>query len=458
MEGKAAGLRPTAPLQGLALTGRASARSARATQGVNQRKGADVAAASGAKRIVRETETIIEKGEEGDDQDEGEERAATELHPEAPLFSTLLRTAKKVESVGVRRTDPDSGYLGTMPPDMTESSLKARFGGGSYRLEAKNVNNQIVKDGVRIVKIAGDPVFTSEVEESEWRRAHGLKPKPAESSSAGGSAGQEIKDLFLLWEERDEKRRREDRERETRERAEAAAREERERKEQTEREERERRRLEEIAARERKEQEDREERRRQAQREDDDRRARQHREDMDRMQAQNAATLQQSQQFFQQLAAASKTEGKNAHDPIATLVAGVQLAQTIGGGGSDRGVLGDLFSRLPETLAEVRKTAGAAYNEVKRSKGGAGASGAPELRLQGPLALKAKRVLLRLKAAGQDPEKAIDQLLTVAEAQLPARPRPRPKGKPAAPARRPAAAAARRRPPNRAPGKGRRAS
>ena len=130
-----------------------------------------MAASAAKRRTIRTTEVEVE----GDDQDGAEAaEAAEDQHPEAPLFSPLLRRAKKVEVVAVRRTDPDSGYLGTLPPDMTESTLKSRWGGGVYRLEAKNVNNQIVASGVRVLKIAGDPVFASEVEE-QGRRTPNLR-------------------------------------------------------------------------------------------------------------------------------------------------------------------------------------------------------------------------------------------------------------------------------------------
>lgn len=400
-----------------------------------------MAASAAKRRTIRTTEVEVE----GDEQDEAGEAAAEDQHPEAPLFSPLLRRAKKVESVAVRRTDPDSGYLGTLPPDMTESTLKARWGGGMYRLEAKNVNNQIVASGVRVLKIAGDPVFASEVEEEEWRRSHGLKKK----AKADSDPGESVRELIMMLEERDEKRRAEQLAREEKQRTEAAAREERQRTEIESKLTTERQQREEERRRYQVEADEREEKRRSAAREDDQRRAQQHKEDMERMALLNQQTLQQSQAFYQQLAQTMKSDGPK-DDPIKTLIAGVQLATTLGGGGGggDEGPLTSLIKRLPETIAEARKTGGAMFAEVKASRrAGGGAARNPaaadddSLVIRGPLAAKARGVLTALAKAGKNPEEEVDKLLTFAAASIGHTPAPAkasaPRPRVAPPSRRP---------------------
>jgi hypothetical protein len=409
---------------------------------------------SAAKReTIRETVREVERDP---DDDAGDTEDAEDQHLEAPLFSPLMRRAKRIEVVAVRRTEPDSGYLGTMPPDVTEATLKTRWGGGSYRLEGKNASGQILAGCVRTLKLAGDPIFAGDAEEMEWRRAHGLKARAA----ADAPPTESIKDLIMLLEQRDEKRRAELTEREEKRRAEAVEREERARQETAAREERARKELEDRLAIERqqreereraqlKESDDREERRRNQAREDDERRSRQHREDMERMALTNQQTLQQSQAFYQQLAQVMKVEGGGrGDDPVKTLIAGVELARSLGpgggGGDSDEGPLTTMAKRLPEILAEARRTGAAALAEIRNSgRGGAAPVANPEaITLTGPVALKARKVLAAMAKQGKNPEEEIDKLLTFAAASMgadvstPAAPAPR--KKPAA-ATRPAA-------------------
>jgi hypothetical protein len=398
------------------------------------------AAAAKRERITRTTETI-------DAEDDDEEASDQDAHLESPLFSPVLLRARRIETVGVRRTDPDSGYLGYMSPDVTETTLRAKWGGGTYRLEGKNLAGQVVKDGVRTCKIAGDPIFTSELEEKDWRRMHSLPAKEAPAAAALSVA-----DMLRLIDEKDEKRRKEQADREERERKELAERETRDRLKREETEAQKKKDQDDREERRAKEQEEREDRRRKEAKEDEERRARVHREDMERMAAQSAAALLQTQQFFQQMAVtlqASHAEKPKESDPIKALMAGVQLAQALvnkggggdGGGGEPDSPLTALVKRLPETLAEARKTGGAMIAEMRAAGGGA-PTGAPgggrrdALTITGKLATKAKAVLLKLQQAGKDPEKEMDQLLTFAAAAIPDAPSTR------APARRPPQAAA----------------
>lgn len=352
---------------------------------------------------------------------------------EAPLFATSEKKLKRINTVAVHRSEPDSGYLGWMAPDVSEAALVSKWGGGTYKLEAKNALGQVVPGGIRTLKLAGDPIFSSQVEEKRWRRANGLNDRE------DGAGALSTKDLLALIEEKDEKRRAEQLEREDRQRAEIAAREERERVAREERAAQAQRDADERKARETKEADEREERRRREAREDDERRARIHREDMERLTNQNASTLAQSQQFFQQLATTLKADA--AHAPAAdsggavmkALLTGIQVAREIAGaaGGGDKDTpppdaLTSLIQRLPETLREVRNTGAAVYGELAGKKpaapGGpaAGKRRAPtdHLTITGPTATKAKRVLNALAAAGKNPEAEMDQLLDFAAAQL----------------------------------------
>ncbi len=382
------------------------------------------------------TTTVVTKKKIDGDEEETETGEDLEDLSAAPLFGDIDRKTKKIDRVSVRRVEPESGYMGVMQPDVTEAKIAAKWGGGEYRLEAKNEAGVIQK--VRQIKIAGDPLFASEAEEKRWRRLNGLDAK-------GSGGGADVKDLILLMEERDEKRRSEQLDREERVRKEAAEREERDRRYREERE---------ITAR--REAEEREERRRLQAREDDERRQRIHREEMERLQVQQAAQLAQAQQFFQQLTTAMKADAKNAgeQNPVSLLVTGMQLARELGGGAGDGpDALTSLIQRLPETLQEVRKTAAGAYAEITGKGGGAGKGGkmkADQLLISGPTATKAKKVLRALAAAGKDPEAEISKLLDFAAGAFPSTPTPATPAKPSpAPAAR-GKPTTRRRPPLRA--------
>jgi hypothetical protein len=266
--------------------------------------------------------------------EEEEEEEAEDL-ASAPLFAPVNRAGKRIDRVSVRRLEPNSGFMGIMPPTVTEDMIFAKWGGGDYRLEAKNDAGGILK--VRAYKIAGDPQFASEAEEKAWRRLNGLEPR-------GRAADTNVEKMLEVMEARDDKRRAELLEREERTRKDADAREERERRLREERDT--------IA---RREEDAREERRRREAREDDERRTRAHREDLERITAQNAAALAQSQQYFTQLAASMKADehGRSATDPVKTLITGIQLARDLGAaGGAAEGAtapdfLTALISRLP---------------------------------------------------------------------------------------------------------------
>ncbi len=378
--------------------------------------------------VKQETTTVTRRIDDDDD----EQDAAN--WSEAPLFATSAQKLKRINTVAVHRSDPDSGYLGWMAPDVSEASLVAKWGGGTYKLEAKNALGQVVQGGLRTLKLAGDPIFSSQVEEKRWRRANGLNDRDADAGQLS------TKDLLALIEEKDEKRRAEQLDREDRARAEIAAREERERVARDERAAQAQRDADERKARETKEGDEREERRRREAREDDERRSRIHREDMERLTSQNAQQLANSQQFFTQLATTLKADAA-AHPPAAAdgggaaikaLLTGIQIAREIAGGagGGDKDTppvdaLTSLIQRLPETLREVRQTGAAVYSELAGKPPAAPAAGpgkrrpAPEhLTITGPTAAKAKRVLSALAAAGKNPEAEMDRLLDFAAAQL----------------------------------------
>jgi hypothetical protein len=345
---------------------------------------------------------VTTKTVETHDEDEGPELQAT------PLFDRSDSKSKAITKISVRRTDPAEGHLGYLGPDASEAEIFAKWGGGEFVLQAKNDGMQIVKQTT--IKLAGDPLWQSEIEEARWRRQNGLRPIPR-----AGDAGGSIKDVMMLIEEREAKRRDEERERRTEEKREQAEREERNRREQREHEEK-------LA----REQSEREERRRRDETERDERRRQQHREDLDRVQAQAAATLAQTQQFFTQFQAMAKDGSRSDADPVKLLTAGMELALKLRGDGGGAGseapadALTTLLSRLPETLAEVRSTAKEAYHEIRGNGAPAARAALPAaaetgddddtVTITGATGKRLKAMIGVLQRAGRDPEEVIDGL------------------------------------------------
>lgn len=362
--------------------------------------------------------TVVTKQEfiDGEPDETVEEGDETQF---SPLFDDIDRQSKHIDKVYVRRTEPESGFLGTMPADVHEGTIFNKWGGGEYRLEAKNNGGRIVK--VRTCKIAGDPVFLSEAEERRWRKQNGL---PDIGKVAANTPT--MQDVLMLLAEREEKARQELFEREERQRTEMQTREARERQLNQDRELQLQRDRDTREDRIRKDNEEREDRRRREAKEDEERRNTAHRQDMERLASMNATQLQQTQTFFTQLTAALKSDGPK-HDPVASMLSGMQIAREMSGGGAGEpgDALTTLLTRLPETLSELRQTGAAAYSELSGRKAGRPAGIGKEedfLTITGPTATRAKAVLAKLAAQGKNPEAVINQLLTIASGQRPGAP------------------------------------
>jgi hypothetical protein len=382
------------------------------------------------------TQVTTKTIEERDDDDPAVEYQVT------PLFDrSSSKKTKTITRISVRRTDPEEGHLGILGADATEHEIFQKWGGGEFDVKAKNDAGQVVTQ--MILRIAGDPVFQSEIAEARWRRANNLRPSTARPEGGG------IREILTVIEEREARRREEERERRTAERQEGLDREERNRREQREHEAKIAKDSEDREERRRKDDAEREDRRRSEARADDERRARQHREDIERVEAAAKLQLAQTQQFFSQLQAMAKREEHAAGgaDPIKILTTGMDLALKMregAGDGAPADALTALLSRLPETLAEVRTTAKEAYSEVKGKRAAAAPPSSvakgDEVTITGATATKLKKMITILTAAGGDPESVIgglaDHVIGRAAKQQAATPAPaRPSARPPTAAR-----------------------
>ena len=106
---------------------------------------------------MAKTQVTTKTIEERDPDDEIDPLALT------PLFDRGKdRKSKTITKISIRRTDPDEGHLGYLAADASEGDIKQKYGGGEFTLQAKNDSGQIVHT-LSNFKIAGDPVFQSEI-------------------------------------------------------------------------------------------------------------------------------------------------------------------------------------------------------------------------------------------------------------------------------------------------------
>ena len=315
---------------------------------------------------------------------------------------------------------------------VNEESLSTQFGGGEYRLQFKDEQNRFFKQVT--VTIAGEPFFTSDAQEVDYRRRRGLPPKPlAPGTVAPGAEALSMKDVLLMLEQREDKRRQEEREREERRRDEELALFTKKAALEQEALDRRRREDEDRETRRKRDEDEREERRRKELRADEERRAQLHKEDMERQ-----AQLFQSVIAMNKAAEASQ---KPTTDPVAMLVQGVELALRLrpgGEGGVDPDAPPDsplvsIFKSLAPRLPEVLAAASQASHDVRAEMADTGQQRPRPQRkpdpnalvIRGPAAVKMRQLAAHLAAQGKDPAQALDQLANIVMRK---RPKPLPPG------------------------------
>lgn len=380
----------------------------------------------GKKAVVTRTETVTD--------DEDVRAEAEKNFSDEPLFADLGGTDDTtVEKVTVSREDPDEGYLGTLTGGANELEIFQQWGGSKYKLIAKNGRGRILT--TRMLKLAGEPVFMSEVAEARWRRANGLSKKKAEPE-AGEVGAMSPRELMALIEtkadaakreaeEREERRRKEDHERE-----EKARREEREwraqmEKDRADREERIRREDAAQAARLDQQRREDDKRREDRIREDEQRREKDHERAMTSQLAAAKESQEKNQQFFTNMLAMAKGDAKASADPMAQVTQILTLVEALksasGNGGEPQDAVTALLSRLPETLQAAGSMVGNAIREVKggaprANNGGAGngdegdEGDGDKVVLDGAAATKVKELAAFLVSKGKDPRIALVQI------------------------------------------------
>jgi hypothetical protein len=343
--------------------------------------------------MAKSNTVTLKLGREKADDDEA---AGAEPFAETPLFSGK-EIGETVDHILVQRMGPvEEGSLGRIDPGSTEDEVARRWGGGKYKLIARNAKSKPVAGGFATIDIAGEPRFKTPAALKEYETMIGKAPAAAPAPAAPQGIG--IEQILTLFAGQDA-RARADAERRQAE-ADAAHKRELERlRLEADMREKERRADDERRAAEARE---RDERRQRESEEREERRAKEASEDRKRMQEHQAFMLQLSQ-----------TKG-GTKDPTETLLAGVRLALELGEARAGRGDGdgGDPVSELVHNLPTILEKAGALRNPSGAPPAAAAADKPDEVTLAGDLGRKAKAAVDHLKAQGIDPTQALDHTFT----------------------------------------------
>lgn len=316
-----------------------------------------------------------------------------EAFVDAPLFQ--VSDDREIAHVVVLRTDPDDGYLGKMPPTVTEGDLKKRWGGGKYQLQARSERNKTIKGGFRTIDISGDPQFESKAAQAKWKRQQGLDDVAAPTSEGIG-----IKEIFALLSSTESKQKAEAERRS----AELEAQHKREL---------ERIRVEgEIRARERQADderrermaEEREERRRKEDDSREDRRRKDEAEREERRRKDEDAARTRDREFQLQISALGRKGNADGSD---MLLKGIQLARELAPGGDDDNPIAAVAKALLPRVVD-----GFAPKPAPPTAPAAPAATKDAVTLDGEIGKKAQQVIDHLTSLGIDPERGIDHALT----------------------------------------------
>ncbi len=355
---------------------------------------------TGVRKVTeqRRTEYLEAPGDDTEIKDEEDQEPI-------PLFQSDVMTDKSVSRIRVIRKDPAEGLLGYLDDLSTgEAEISERWGGGTYRLEG--ITDRGAIKVVRILRLAGDPIFMSIAAESQWRRSRGLPPA-ARMGTSENHGGMNMQDLLVFQREQQAELRQAEQERR-----------ERERQEQREWDERRRR--------------DDEERERRKARDDMERDERRRKDTID-AEARNQTFVQQMLTVMQQSqlqslsfikeVAATKSAGNEGG-----LMEAVKVIATIkdafgGDGGEEPDIATVLIKNLGPILNGAGNAIGGAIREI-RSTSGSRTSGTSQADIPNAgqlsalsalpedslLTAKISALAGKIAAKGQDPERVLSQV------------------------------------------------
>lgn len=308
----------------------------------------------------------------------------------APLFAGFDTEDAEIDHIVVYRTKPlQEGQLDRLDVSATEEDIRERWGGGTFRVVGRDSNNKMLSGAYKTVDLAGDPIFDSDVSRRKWdamrRRMGGLAAEPTTPAPpAAPAGGMSPTDLLMMMSKVSADARAEAREAAQQRESEARAGHDRN--------------LEVM--------------RQEAKQREKDAEARADRE------RENAKDQRErDRQFFAQLTDLMRDKGEK-QDPMKALLAGVQLAQSLGSANSNQNPalafvenLPDIVDAATELVAEARGKRGKKTEDGEDE--GDDENAEPEFRATGQTAVTLKKVAEYFQAQGIDPAVAIERVAGV---------------------------------------------
>jgi len=328
--------------------------------------------------------------EDSDEKEQGERLAR------APLFGSLDDPGG-IDSIAIERIAPvrEGTLPGKLEPETTEDDIAARFGGGKFRLWARDARGKTITN--RVIEIGGEPIFSSEIARAQYRRMMG----PVPETPAPAQPTLSLQEIIALTTGADE-RRREDYERRMAEQERAHQRE-----------------IERLRV-------DGEQRERERAAEDERRRREGDERDL-RREKDAETTRQRDREFHAVMMQIAQVSGQGKADPVQVLLQGFQLGQQMVGGGEPPDAITALASNLPAILERAgsmlpgaRAAAAPAAEQVPATQG---PQRPDRIAFEGKIGVKARRVVEHLQRQGVDPElameRAFDMLLATRRQEAP---------------------------------------
>jgi hypothetical protein len=138
-------------------------------------------------------------------EDDGDDEPNTEI-VKYPLFAGAplgIDESSTPQHLLVSREGPvPEGHLGRLEPTATEADLKNKWGGGTYRIEARTAGGRAIKGGVARLIVAGEPFLQSDMAQLEYRRQMILmkgssRERTADSAGEAGTERQEARPTLV---------------------------------------------------------------------------------------------------------------------------------------------------------------------------------------------------------------------------------------------------------------------
>ena len=294
----------------------------------------------------------------------------------APLFAD--ESNGEIAYILVTREDPEEGYLGRISAAATEEDIRKKYGGGTFMIDARLSTGKPIKNGRKVIPIAGDPIFKNEAAERKWKRERGLLDPEKGTQKTQPETQFGLMEMMLLLDKQAEKARLEAREFGVAREREASQTHQRQ--------------IELIQA-------------------DSLRREQDLRMQSERIDREAKEERERNREFMAtliKLREDSRPTEAPADASVRLLMSGIQLARDLGtGGAEEQNPIASLVQKLPDILSETRRLVNTEKNPSAKK------DDEEKVTFEGELADKVKAAVQRIQKQGKDPGEVLGRAFDV---------------------------------------------